>query len=131
MKKVVTVVCAWTAVAMIMWVAGQGVPTVLAAQESPQPPSRLLFQKVVEVPSKVSVVVRLATYPAGYKTPLHTHKGPGPRYILQGTLKVAEGGKTQTFTAGQVFWETGQPMNVENIGKAESQHLIIELLPAE
>jgi len=131
MKKVVTVVCALAAVAMITWVAGQGVSTVLAAQESPQPPSRLLLQKVVEVPSKVSVVVRLAEYPAGYKTPLHTHKGPGPRYVLQGTLKVAEGGKTQTFTAGQVFWETGQPMTVENIGKAESQHLIIELLPAE
>lgn len=131
MKKVATVGCSMAVVALVMWGWAYGARMVLAAKDAPLPPSKLLLEKVVEVPSKIAVVVRLATYPAGYKTPLHTHKGPGPRYILQGTLKVAEAGKTQTFAAGQVFWETGQPMTVENIGNAESQHLIVELLPAE
>jgi hypothetical protein len=44
---------------------------------------------------------------------------------------VVEGEKADTYTAGQVFWETGLPMTVENLGEAESQHLIIELLPVE
>lgn len=131
MKKIATVGCSMAMVAFVMVGWPYGARMVLAAQETPHPPSKVLLEKVVEVPSKIAVVVRLAAYPAGYKTPLHTHKGPGPRYILQGTLKVAEEGETQTFTAGQVFWETGQPMTVENIGGVESQHLIIDLLPAE
>ena len=131
MKKVATVGYSLVAVALVMWGWGYGVRLVLAAQESQQPPSKLLFEKVVDVPSKTRVVVRLTTYPKGYKTQLHTHKGPGPRYVLQGTLKVAEGGETKTYGPGQVFWETGLPMTVENVGEGNSQHLIIELLPVK
>ena len=131
MKKVARVVYSLVAVALVMWGWGYGVRMVLAAQESRQPPSKSLFEKVVDVPSKTRVVVRLTTYPKGYKTQLHTHKGPGPRYVLQGTLKVAEGGETKTYGPGQVFWETGLPMTVENVGEGNSQHLIIELLPVK
>jgi len=131
MKRIAAIGYVLVAVAMVMSGGRYGVRVALAAEEGPQLPSKLLLKKVVEVPSKIAVVVRLATYPRGYRTPLHTHKGPGPRYILQGTLKVVEGEKAETYTAGQVFWETGLPMTVENLGEAESQHLIIELLPVE
>lgn len=105
MKRIAAMGCVLGAVAMVMSGGRYGVRLALATEAGPQLPSKLLLKKVVEVPSKIAVVVRLATYPRGYTTPLHTHKGPGSRYILQGTLKVVEGEKAETYTAGQVFWE--------------------------
>ena len=106
-------------------------PLPLAAEDQPEPAVKILLEKVVEVPSKIKVLVRHVTYPEGYKTPKHTHKGPGPRYVLQGKVNVIEGGKMGTYSAGEVFWESGIPMTVENIGHGEYKAVIIELLPVE
>ena len=106
-------------------------PLPLAAQDQPTPVMKVLLEKVVEVPSKIKVVVRHVTYPQGYKTPEHTHKGPGPRYILQGKVTVMEGGEMGTYSEGDVFWESGMAMTAENIGDGEYKAVIVELLPVE
>jgi len=100
-------------------------------EHHPKPAVKILLEKVVEVPSKIKVLVRHVTYPQGYKTPEHTHKGPGPRYILQGKVEVIEGGEMGTYSAGEVFWESGIAMTAENIGDGEYKAVIVDLLPVE
>jgi quercetin dioxygenase-like cupin family protein len=104
----------------------------LTAQAQGNIPQQVLFEQVVELPSKnVNVKIRRVTFPVGFKTPEHTHEGPGPRYILRGKLKVIEGGVTGTYGAGEVFWESGMPMTAENVGGEEAEFIIIELLPVK
>lgn len=104
----------------------------LTAQAQGKVPQKVLFEKVVELPSKnVNVKIRHVTFPVGFKTPEHTHEGPGPRYILQSKLEVIEGGVTGTYGAGEVFWESGIPMTAENVGGEEATFIIIELLPVK
>ncbi|MDD5578942.1 MAG: cupin domain-containing protein [Methylobacter sp.] len=69
-------------------------------------------------------------FPPAFKTPWHTHQGPGPRYIVKGKLKVIENGKTNSYSAGEVFWESGSLMSVENIGEGSAELIIFELAPA-
>ena len=104
----------------------------LTAQAQGQVSQKVLFEKAVELPSKnVHVKIRHVTFPNGFKTPEHTHEGPGPRYILKGKLEVMEGGVTGTYGAGEVFWESGIPMTAENVGSEETEVIIIELLPVK
>ncbi len=93
---------------------------------------QLLLKKEVALPSN-SVQTKLirVRFPSGYKTPLHTHEGPGPRYVLQGKLRVEDAGQTQVYGQGDVFWETGQEMTVENISGGDAEILIFELAPAK
>ncbi len=94
--------------------------------------STLLFEKVVDLPSnRVNVVIRHVTLPVGFKTPAHTHKGPGPRYILKGAQEVVEGGVTLTASAGEVFWESGAVMTAESIGDIPMELIAFQLLPVE
>lgn len=94
-------------------------------------PSReVLLAKPVQLPSPslFAKVVRVS-FPAGVKTPLHTHEGPGPRYVLKGEITIEDHGQTLTYKAGQVFWETGEPMVAGNRGKEEAVLLIFEMAP--
>jgi quercetin dioxygenase-like cupin family protein len=104
----------------------------LTARTQGNMPQKVLFEQVVELPSKnVNVKIRRVAFPVGFKTPEHTHEGPGPRYVLRGKLQVIEGGVTGTYGAGEVFWESGIPMTAENVGGEEAEFLIIELLPVK
>jgi quercetin dioxygenase-like cupin family protein len=104
----------------------------LTAQAQGEIPQKVLFEKAVELPSKnVNVKIRHVTFPVGFKTPEHTHEGPGPRYILRGKLKVIEGGITGTYGEGEVFGESGIPMTAENVGGEAAEFIIIELLPVK
>ena len=80
---------------------------------------------IAEVNGQHFKIVRLD----GDKIPWHTHEGPGPRYVVKGKLKVIEGGKINTYTAGQVFWESGHLMSVENMGEDSAELIIFELAP--
>ncbi len=92
----------------------------------------LLLAKQVYLPAKdVDTHVIRVQFPKGYKTPTHTHEGPGPRYVVRGKLKVADDGQTNTYSAGEVFWETGAEMTVENVGKGEAEIIIFEMAPAK
>ena len=91
-----------------------------------------LLDKTVELPSEqVNTKVMRVKFTPGFKTPWHTHEGPGPRYVVKGTLTVVENGKTNIFKAGDVFWETGSLMSVENTGSDPAELIIFELAPAK
>lgn len=95
-----------------------------------QPARTALLEKSLKLPSQnVKVNVIHMMFPVGYKTSVHTHKGPGPRYVLEGTVKITEGGKTKTYQEDEVFWETGAPMIVENVGNVGAELLIFEIVP--
>lgn len=102
------------------------------AAEVAQASRQLLLNKEITLPSsQVATNVIRVHFPSGYKTPLHTHEGQGPRYVLMGRLKIEDAGKTQEYGPGDVFWETGQEMTVENIGGGDAEILIFEIAPAK
>ena len=101
------------------------------AQDQAKADIKVLFEKLADLPDKrVNVLVRHVTFPEGYKSKAHTHKGPGPRYVLKGQIEIVEGGQTSSFGAGEVFWESGLEMTAENIGGGDAELLIVELIPA-
>jgi len=103
----------------------------VSAQEKALNRSTLLSNKV-ELPStNIDAKVIRVTFPPAFKTPWHTHEGPGPRYIVKGKLKVVEEGKTNTYTVGDVFWESGHLMSVENMGDDSAELIIFELAPVK
>lgn len=103
-----------------------------AAEEKPALGRTVLLENKVELPSRnINAKTIRVTFPPAFKTPEHTHEGPGPRYVTKGKLKVTEGGKTHTYAAGDVFWESGELMSVENVGKGSAELIIFELAPAE
>lgn len=102
----------------------------VSAQEKTGLNRTVLLEKKLELssPNINTKMIRVA-FPPAFKTPWHTHEGPGPRYVVKGTLKVVEGGKTNTYSAGDVFWETGELMSVENVGDDSAELIIFELAP--
>lgn len=102
----------------------------ISAQEKPTLNRSVLLENKVELSSNTinAKIIRVILPPA-FKTPWHTHEGPGPRYVVKGKLKVIEGGKVNTYTAGQVFWESGHLMSVENMGEDSGELIIFELAP--
>lgn len=96
------------------------------------PAREVLLAKPVQLPSPdiFAKVIRVSFAP-GVKTPLHTHEGPGPRYVLKGEITIEDHGQTYTYKAGQVFWETGEPMVAGNRGKEEAVMVIFEMAPAK
>lgn len=126
MKLIIRVFCLASALGPIL-----SMP-VANADPSPAKFSReLLLNKQVSLPSKeVDAKVIRVHFPKGYKTPLHTHEGPGPRFVLKGKLKIEDNGQTNVFGPGEVFWETGAEMTVENVGKGEAEIIIFEMAPA-
>ena len=106
--------------------------SALAQQQAPKASVTVLFEKETVLPSnKVKVVVKRAVLPAGYTSPEHTHKGPGVRYMFQGTLRVKEHDYTGDFSAGEVYWESGMPMTAQTLSAEDAEILIVELQPGE
>lgn len=101
-----------------------------SAQAEQGPNRDVLLAKPIQLPSPAifAKVIRV-TFPAGVQTPLHTHEGPGPRYVLKGEITVEDHGQTATYKAGQVFWESGEPMIAGNRGKEEAVMVIFEMTP--
>jgi quercetin dioxygenase-like cupin family protein len=98
------------------------------ADEPKMPPRQVLLEKPIDLPTnKINTRVVRVTFPQGYKTPLHTHEGPGPRYVLKGRVKIEEGGQTREYGPGEVFWESGQWMTAENVGEGDAEVVIVEL----
>jgi quercetin dioxygenase-like cupin family protein len=103
---------------------------IVSAQEKPILNRTILLENKVELSSNnINAKVIRVTFPPAFKTPWHTHQGPGPRYVVKGKLKVVEGGKTNTYTVGDVFWESGHLMSVENMGEDSAELIIFELAP--
>jgi quercetin dioxygenase-like cupin family protein len=104
---------------------------IVQAQEKTLNRSILLSNKI-ELPSaSIDAKVIRVTFPPAFKTPWHTHEGPGPRYVVKGKLTVVEGGKANTYAAGDVFWESGNLMSVENVGEDIAEIIIFEMAPVK
>lgn len=105
---------------------------IVSAQEKPNLNRAILLENKIELPSNnVNAKVIRVTFPPAFKTPWHTHEGPGPRYVVKGKLKIVEGGKVNIYSVGDVFWESGHLMSVENIGEDSAELIIFELVPAK
>lgn len=93
---------------------------------------QMLLNKAVTLPSKdIATHVLRVRFPKGFKTPLHTHEGPGPRYVVNGKLRVEDAGENKVYGPGEVFWETGAEMTVENVGAGDAEIIIFEMVPAK
>ncbi|MEQ1558256.1 MAG: cupin domain-containing protein [Methyloglobulus sp.] len=102
----------------------------VSADENPGLIRTTLMENPVELTSKsINTKVIRVTFPPAFKTPMHTHEGPGPRYVVKGKLKVTEDGKVNTYGIGEVFWETGKLMAVENVDSGTAELIIFELAP--
>jgi len=89
-----------------------------------------LLENAVDLPSKnINAKVIRVTFPPHYKTPWHTHEGPGPRYVVKGKFEVTDNGTVKTFSNGEVFWETGKQMAVQNMSDDTAELIIFELAP--
>ena len=114
--------------AVLLPLAGTYLSMVVAAE--PSHPMEKLLTKAVTLPSEdVKVVVKHSKFPAGFKTPQRTRPGPGPRYVLRGTLEIKDDGKIQTYHAGEAFWESGIPMMAESTGQEEVEVIAVSSPP--
>ncbi len=104
-------------------------PALLADEPAPEGLTRApLLERQIELPTnRLKTNLLRVTLAQGYKTPLHTHEGPGPRYVLKGQVRMEEGGEAHVYGPGEVFWETGTWMTIENVGQGEAELLIVEL----
>jgi len=117
---------------VLIMLAGLCAMQMVCADEKPSLNRTTLLEHALELSSnKINSKVIRVIFPPKFKTPNHTHEGPGPRYVVKGTLEVIEGKKTSIYSAGEVFWETGQLMSVENIGEGSAELVIFELVPVK
>jgi quercetin dioxygenase-like cupin family protein len=107
-----------------------GMPTASAEEaQAPAMTRKLLLEKQVQLGSaSIKTNVIKVIFPQGFKTPLHTHEGPGPRYVVRGQVKIEENGEAKVYGPGEVFWETGHWMTAENVGQGEAEVVIVELV---
>lgn len=87
--------------------------------------------QIAEMTENIPHQVHHLVLPPGFKTPEHTHPGPGPRFVIKGQMEIIEGGETGVFNAGEVFWESGILMTAENLSDQEAEVIIFEMLPVE
>lgn len=108
-----------------------GIATAWAAADGETGMTRQLLMKhdLPPMGPELTASVIRVQFPPGYRTPLHTHAGPGPRYVTKGRLRIEDAGKRQSYGPGDVFWETGAAMTVENIGGSDAELIIFELTP--
>jgi quercetin dioxygenase-like cupin family protein len=102
---------------------------LLAEEPAPEGLTRApLLERQIDLPTnRLKTTLLRVTLAQGYKSPLHTHEGPGPRYVLKGQVRMEEGGEAHVYGPGEVFWETGTWMTIENVGQGEAELLVVEL----
>jgi quercetin dioxygenase-like cupin family protein len=107
------------------------VEAVSADETKPGLIRTMLMENPVELPNKnINAKVIRVTFPPHYKTPWHTHEGPGPRYVVRGKFEVTDNGTVKTYSNGEVFWETGAKMAVQNMSDQTAELIIFELASA-
>ncbi|MBI4694795.1 MAG: cupin domain-containing protein [Gammaproteobacteria bacterium] len=87
-------------------------------------------------PGKWSMKSTLLVIEPGAKIPMHAHRGPGLRYVLEGAITISwKEGKQETFKAGDTYFE-GTGVNhpagnfsASNDGSVPCRVVIVELVP--
>ena len=103
---------------------------LLAGQSMPA--REILMARPLTLPgNEVTAKVIRVEFPKGFRTPEHIHKGPGPRYVLGGKIRIIDKSGTRVYGPGEVFWETGEPMVAENAADGVTVLLIFEMAPQE
>ena len=119
-------------VTAILLLAGAAIGLAFNTNASDTKPVRTVFiDRDVEIPDRnFNMLVRTMEWPVGYKSKPHMHKGPGPRYVLSGKVRIDDQGKIGEYSAGETFWHDGGfEHTAENIADTPTRVLIIELLP--
>lgn len=107
------------------------VEAVSADEGKPELIRTTIMENPVEFPSKnINAKVMRVTFPPHYKTPWHTHEGPGPRYVVRGKFEVTDDGMVKTYSNGEVFWESGKKMAIQNMSDETAELIIFELAPS-
>ena len=71
-------------------------------------------------------------FPPGGVAYLHTHPGPGIRYLLYGSLRIETGGETHEYGPGEAWFESGpEPVLATSSETEDSAFVRVLLLPPE
>ena len=71
-------------------------------------------------------------FPPGGVAYLHTHPGPGIRYLLYGSLRIETGGETHEYGPGEAWFESGpEPVLATSSESEDSAFVRVLLLPPE
>ncbi len=118
----------FTKIIAFVFLLGVTTAPVLAGQSMPE--KKVLMSRIVSLPSNrvVAKVIRIE-FPRGFRTPEHIHQGPGPRYVLEGRIRISDRQGSHLYGPGEVFWETGDPMVAENAATGVTTLLIFEMAP--
>jgi quercetin dioxygenase-like cupin family protein len=71
-------------------------------------------------------------FPPGGVAYRHTHPGPGIRYLLHGSIRIAAGGETHDYRPGEAWFESGpEPVLATASDREETAFVRVLLLPPE
>jgi quercetin dioxygenase-like cupin family protein len=92
-----------------------------------------LLSHEIELDSRGDWIIRCdrVDFPAGGIAALHTHPGPGIRYLLQGRIDIETGGRTTSYAPGEAWFEAGpEPVRAVSSPDEPTSFVRVMLLPA-
>jgi quercetin dioxygenase-like cupin family protein len=96
----------------------------LAAQQAKVTP--LMTKELPDIPGKEALMITVE-YPPGGSDPVHRHNADAFVYVLEGSVVMQlKGGKPDTLTAGQTFYEG--PNDIHVVGRSASSTKPAKLL---
>jgi quercetin dioxygenase-like cupin family protein len=85
-----------------------------------------MTKKLADIPGKEALMITVV-YPPGGADPVHRHNAHAFVYLLEGSVVMqVKGGKADTLTAGQTFYEG--PNDVHVVGRSASSTKPAKLL---
>lgn len=93
-----------------------------------------LVSRSVELDPFADWIVRCdrIDFPKGGVAYLHTHPGPGIRYLLRGGIEILTEGRATFYGPGGAWFEAGpEPVRAEGSPHAETSFVRVMVLPAE
>ena len=87
---------------------------------------------LAELNGKFKLRVTEVTIAPDGRIGMHHHVGPGVRYVMSGKVTFVEGGTTNTYSAGDYFYESGNLAHAAyNHTNAPLRIAFFEVLPAD
>lgn len=109
---------------------GVGLMGIASLRAEPMPSVETLSQSEMELSGvPVQCKVTRVNLPKGYKTPPHERDSSGPRYVHKGRVRLESNGIVSEFGPGQVFWEEGPSVTLENISEGEVELISFGVIP--
>jgi quercetin dioxygenase-like cupin family protein len=97
-----------------------------------EPPEDALLAAPVEVDEGWLMRHDRVDFPPGGVAYLHTHPGPGIRYLLFGSVRIESGGEVHDYSAGEPWFESGpEPVLAIASTTEDSAFVRVLLLPPE